>query len=112
MLYNPPYRQLTLYIGGNEVAKRIYIYGLKLAFQTVQKYVQKYATQIKENAGEGVYAAIDLIVGLCLVVIAIIDGNSDPEGDWMGPQSVLTSSQINQIHAEVAKFDAAVGIVG
>lgn len=94
------------------MAKRVYIYGLKLAFETVQKYVQKYAVQIKRNGGEGLYAAVDFVLALCIIVISIIDGNENAEGDWLSPLTTLSSGQINQVAAAYAKFQADVGITG
>lgn len=88
-----------------QLAKRIYIYGLVLAVKAVTQYVKKYETQIRTNAGDGVFAVIDLLVGVANVLLSIISGNENVEGDWLGEVGTLTSAQINQINAAIAKWN-------
>lgn len=90
------------------MAKRIYVYGLVLAVKAVTQYVKKYETQIRTNAGDGVFAVIELMVGVANVLLAIIKGNENIEGDWTGAVGVLSSAQINQVDAAIAKWNSSV----
>jgi len=89
---------------------RTYIPGLVLAFKALKLFVTRYAVKIKENAGVGLYAVIELAIDLALIVLSLISGNSNNEGDFLSPLETLTSGQINLVKSGVSKFKAALGI--
>ncbi len=91
------------------MAQRVWIYGLVLAVKTVTSYVKRWETQIRTNAGDGVWAVIDLLIGIANILLAIIKTNENVEGDWNGAVGVLSSAQINQINAVIAKWNAETG---
>jgi hypothetical protein len=92
---------------GKVVAKRIWIYGLTLVVRKMTQYIKKWETQIRTNAGDGVWAVVQLLMGIAEVLLAIIAGNENVEGDWLGAEPTLSSAQINQVNAVIAQWTAA-----
>lgn len=90
------------------MASRTYLVGLKLALKTIQHYVSKYQVQIETNGGTGLFAVLELILSLVEVALSIMEAASDPQGNFDAPVDVLSSTQINQVNAAVAAFNAAI----
>lgn len=90
------------------MASRTYMVGLKLALKAIQHYVSKYQTQIETNGGTGLFAVLELVLSLVEVALSIMEGASDPQGNFDEPVVTLSSVQINQVNAAVAAFNAAI----
>jgi hypothetical protein len=94
------------------MAKRIWIYGLTLVVRKMTSYIKKWETQIRGNAGDGVWAVVQLLMGIAEILLAIIAGNENVEGDWNGAEATLSSAQINQVNAVIAQWNAASDAMG
>jgi hypothetical protein len=89
---------------------RTFLPGLVLAFTVLKRFVTRYAVKIKENAGEGLYAIIELVIDLALLVLGLMSGNSNDEGDFLSPMDTLSSAQINLVRAAVVKYKTTAGV--
>lgn len=64
---------------------------------------------IRQNGGEGLWVLIQVLLGIAGLIVAVFDGNSNAEGDFLSPVGTLNASQINAVQAIFAQFNAAVG---
>lgn len=93
------------------MAKRTYTVGLRLALIAINKYISKYEKQLRTNMGDGPYAVLMFILDLVGVAIDILEAGSDAEGDWEGPESTLSSENINQVSAAWVAFETRIGTI-
>jgi hypothetical protein len=90
------------------MASRTYMVGLKLALKGITKFVNRYETKIRENAGEGLWPVIQFLLALVEVALQILEANADSFGNYDGPISGLSSEYINQVNGAIAGWNAAV----
>lgn len=94
------------------MAKKIGIYILKATAELVIKVANRNKQRIIENGGQALWTVVELLIGIAGILVSLIDANSNVEGDWLSPLTVLNSGTINSIHAAVAQFDTANGVIG
>jgi hypothetical protein len=94
------------------MAKRTYVVGLRLALLGLNKYINRYEKQLRENMGDGPFAALLFVLDLVGVCLDIIEAGSDAEGDWEGPEPTLSSANITQINAAIAAYQTRAGLGG
>lgn len=94
------------------MAKRTYVPMIKFLCEELSRKIQKYEKTIRQNLGDGPYAALLFVVDLCAVVVSIIEQGSDTQGDWEGPEPTLSPANINQIRAAIDAFWARLGLEG
>jgi len=92
------------------MAKRVWIYGLVLATKALTSYIKKWETQIRQNAGDGVWALVEMLLGLAEILLRTIKQNENAEGDWLGAEEALSSATINQVQGVIAQWNVAVGV--
>ena len=92
------------------MAKRIYVTGLRLAFETVVRYITKYEVRLRENLGDGGYAVVKFVCDLALVALQVIDTNTGNDAQWDGPIADLSPANINQVQAAIDAYNQRIGV--
>lgn len=78
----------------------------------LKKYVNSHAPTLKKYMGDGLFAALQLVVDLVIIIAEIISTSHEADQAWsdMTKVNTLNSSQINQISAAIAKFWETIGV--
>jgi len=95
------------------MAKRTFIPGILTVCKYLASYLASNGEKLKSYMGDGLYAVLVLVVDLAAIVAQLIVANEpvgeDPWTDFTAV-STLSSSQINQVEAAIAKFWATIGV--
>lgn len=95
------------------MAKKTYIPGLRIATEGLKRFISRYHAKIESVVGSGIMTVVDFLIDIAEILLAILEQDSDPFGNFDPPESdTLSPSVINSVTGAYQKFLAANGLGG
>lgn len=89
-----------------------YIPTILAVAKFLKRFFNDHSATLKKYMGDALFALVNLLVDLCIIVASIIEGGHDADSQWKDFAEVnsFTSAQINEISAAITKFWTTIGV--